>query len=49
MTISQMDKVVKHQVLLSLNNRDLTIQDIGTNQYQKELYNMALKLLVELK
>ena len=48
MTISEMDKVVKHQVQLSLKDRDLTARDIGTKQYQKELYEMALKLLVEL-
>ena len=49
MTISYMDKIVKYQVSLTLKDRALTISDIGNRQYKDELYQMALKLLVELR
>jgi len=48
MTISDMKKIIEHQVLLSLQERDLTKNDIGIKQYKDELYEMAIKMLVEL-
>jgi hypothetical protein len=48
MTISAMKKIIEHQVNLSLQDRSLTKSDIGTKQYQQELYEMAIKMLVEL-
>ena len=49
MTYEQMDKIVKHQLQMSLDKRELTINDIGTIQYKDELYQMAINLLIELK
>ena len=48
MTIIDMKKVIEHQVKLSLRDRQLTKSDVGTKQYQSELYDMAVKMLVEL-
>jgi hypothetical protein len=48
MPIDRMKKVVEYQVYLDLRDRGLTVDDIGPRQYQKELYNMAIRLLVEL-
>ena len=48
MTISEMKKIIEHQVSLSLQERSLTKSDVGTKQYKEELYDMAIKILVEL-
>lgn len=48
MTIKEMKKIVSHQVELSLTERDLSRSDIGEKQYNNELYDMAIKMLVEL-
>ena len=47
MTEKQMKSIVEHQVLLTLNERELSFQDIGRKQYMQELYDMAIKMLVE--
>ena len=49
MTKQEMKNIVEHLVLLSLEERNMTISDIGTKQYKDELYDMAIKLLVELR
>jgi len=49
MTITQMGKVVEHQVAISLRDRGLTKNSLKLYEYNLELYKMALKLLVELK
>ncbi len=49
MTTSQMNKVVQHQVSLELNSNGLKLHDLNDFERYRELYKMALKLLVELK
>ena len=49
MTYEAMDRIIKHQVKLSLSERNLTVGDIGPDQYQRELYKQAIELLIALK
>ncbi len=49
MTTDQMDKVVHHQVSLELKTNSLKLDDLKDFERYRELYKMALKLLVELR
>ncbi len=49
MTTVQMDNVVQHQVSLELKVNGLKLHDLNDFERYRELYKMALKLLVELR
>jgi hypothetical protein len=44
-----MQKIVEHQVYMELKDQGILISDLKDLEYLKLLYNMAIKLLVELK
>jgi len=48
-TIIEMGKIVEHQVRLDLSKRGLSKHSLKLYEYNYELYQMALKLLVELR
>lgn len=44
-----MEKIVEHQVAMQLAERGISKRDLSPLEYLKLLYDMAIKLLVELK
>ena len=48
MTKEQFEKIIKHQVNMSLKEKGLSQKDLNQMEYLKLKYEVALKLLCEL-
>ena len=48
MTKEQFEKIIKHQVNMSLKEKGLSEKDLNQMEYLKLKYEVALKLLCEL-
>ena len=49
MNIKDMDNIIRNQVSIELSEKGMTLVQLKEFEKYKELYEMALKLLVELR